>query len=125
LKIQSDGFNGVDFINGKVTIATNGDMKVGGIVSAKAIKTEKLNITEDTNSSPSAVLSSSAGTVTIPAGDTTIDVNTSALTNKSLIFATPESPIGIGAKAIDSNTFRIKLQQVQTVDVKVNWWIVN
>jgi hypothetical protein len=61
----------------------------------------------------------------IPAGSTSIDINTSALTSKSLIFATPDSPIGLGAKAVDSNTFRIKLQQAQSADIKVNWWIVN
>lgn len=54
-----------------------------------------------------------------------LDVKTTALTSKSLIFATPDQPVTLGAKAKDSDTFIIKVRQSQSSDVKVNWWIVN
>ena len=130
LKIQSFGFNGVDFENGQLTIDPSGNLITQGTItaatiSAENIKANKLSITEDTTSSQSAVLSTSVGTVVIPAGDTSIDVSTSALTSKSVIFATPQKPVEYGVEAINSNTFRITFQQAQTVDIKVNWWIVN
>ena len=56
-----------------------GDLKVAGEVTA-----EKINI--DTSQRVSA----SAGSAIIPAGETEIEVATTALTPKSLIFVTPE-----------------------------------
>ncbi len=125
LKLQSHGLYGLDILDGKVKIAQNGDITTEGAITAKTVNTLKLNVAADTTSSPSAILSTSAGTILIPAGQTSIDVNTTALTPKSLIFATPDQAIGIGAKAKDSNTFTIKLPQAQLTNLKVNWWIVN
>ena len=124
-KIQSLDINGVDFENGQLTIDTAGNLQTKGTITALSVSTNKLNITQDTTSSESGVLSSSAGSVTISAGTTTVDIKTSALTNKSLIFVTPDQPVEIGAKAISSDTFRITLNQSQSSDVHVNWWIVN
>ena len=114
LKLQSHGLFGLDILDGKVTIAANGDMTVDGEVTV-----QKLNI-DTTN-----VAAASAGFEIIPAGTTTVDVDTTALTTDSLIFATPDSPVAIGAKKKDSNTFTIKLDAIQATSVKVNWWIVN
>jgi hypothetical protein len=125
LKIQSHGLYGLDILDGKVTIAANGDINTQGQITAKKVNTDKINITADTVSSPSAILSTSAGFVTIPAGDTTIDINTSALTSKSLIFVTPDQPVIVGAKPKDTNTFTIKLEKNQPKDIRINWWVVN
>lgn len=114
LKIQSEGLQGIDFENSKVTIDTSGNITSQGEITIK-----KVNI--DTTD----VAGASAGVKIIPAGTTSIDVDTTALTPNSLIFVTPDSPVAVGAKAKDSNTFTIKLNTVQSTQVKVNWWIVN
>ena len=125
LKIQSFGFNGVDFENGQLTIDPSGNLITQGSVTAGIVNTNKLNITQGSPSTQQGVLSSSAGSITIPAGQKTIDIQTSALTSKSLIFVTPDQPVEIGAKATNSDTFRITLNQAQSTDLHVNWWIVN
>jgi hypothetical protein len=117
--------NGLDILNGLVTIAASGDVSIKHSVTAKTVNTTKLNIIPDTETNQSAVLAASAGTITIPAGKTSIDVTTTALTSKSLIFATPDTAVTVGAKAKDLDTFTIKLQSAQLAPVKVNWWIVN
>ena len=71
------------------------------------------------------MLSTSAGSVTLDPGETSKDVTTNALTTKSLIFATPDQPILVGAKIKDDNTFTIQMRQAQSQPVKVNWWVVN
>ncbi len=125
LRLQSDGLNAVDILNGKVVFETSGNVTVKGIMGAKTINTSKLNIVPDPDATSSAKPSASAGTIIIPTGKTSMDITTSALTSKSLIFATPDVPVGVGAKAIDIDTFRVSLQQAQSQDIKVNWWIVN
>ena len=127
LSIQSHGLYGVDFMDGKLTIDKNGNLKTKGEIKAKKVTTSKLNIVtdEDATQSASAVLSSSAGSVVIEEGDISVDVTTSALTEDSLLFATPDEPVAVGTKAKDSNTFTIKLQAPAEKDIKVKWWIVN
>jgi hypothetical protein len=129
LKLQSNGFGNIDLFAGKVTVDHTGNITTEGTVTAKAVRTdtvdtEKLTLTNH-DSSTSAVLSASAGKVTIPAGQTSVDVTTSALTSNSLIFVTPENPVAIGSKKKDSDTFTIKLGASLSSDLKVNWWIVD
>jgi hypothetical protein len=114
LHLQSDGVNGIDILDGKIVIEPNGNMKVNGTVTVK-----KLNV--DIADTAGASL----GTAIIPAGTTTIDVTTTALTDKSKIFVTGERPTAIGAKSKDSGTFTITVQAPPVSDLKVNWWIVN
>ena len=59
------------------------------------------------------------------AGKTSVTVQTTALSTTSRIFVTPDSPVAIGAKKINSNTFKVTIPSIQAEDVKVNWWIVN
>jgi hypothetical protein len=114
LMIQSDGINGIDILGGKVVIAANGDITTKGEITVK-----KVNI--DTTQ----VAGTSLGTVVIPAGKTSIDIDTTALTTKSKIFATPERAVAVGAKAKDSNTITIQLDIPTTIDTKISWWIIN
>lgn len=114
LRLQSDGFNGIDILNGKIVIDTKGNMKVNGVVTVK-----KLNVdTED-------VAGASVGTAVIPTGTISVDVSTSSLTPKSKIFVTSEEPVAIGAKAKDENSITIKLNTPYTSALKINWWIIN
>jgi hypothetical protein len=112
-------------------IDTEGNVKTSGTVTAAevnagSVRTKKLEIqTASTISSPSAVLTTSAGVVTIKAGKTTVDVSTSAMGAKSLVFTTPDAPIAVGTKRKDTDTFTIILSEPAAQDVRVNWWIIN
>jgi hypothetical protein len=141
LRLQSHGLYGLDILDGKVTIGTNGNIKTVGTITAKEVITEKLHIktniatksavlatqSADLSNSGSNTSSSNAstGTIIIPAGKLEIDINTTALTPNSLIFATPNNPVSVGAKAKDTNTFTITLEKEQQKETKINWWIIN
>jgi hypothetical protein len=125
LKIQSLAINGVDFENGKLIIDTNGNLTVNANITANSITTDKLNITTDKTATDSGVLNASTGSISLEAGQTNIDVQTTALTSKSLIFLTPNLPVAVGYKLKNNNTFNIYLQEALKQNLKVNWWIIN
>ena len=114
LQLQSQGIEGIDIMNGKVTVATNGDITTKGEITVK-----KVNVDE------SDTFSKSIGEVMIPAGKTYVDVTTTALTSSSRVFVTPERPTSIGAKKRNATTFRIEAENAVSNELKVNWWIVN
>jgi fibronectin-binding autotransporter adhesin len=115
LKLQ-DGYaaGDIDAFRGKILLTTQGNIKALGEVTAR-----KFNVDN------SAVVSASAGVATIGIGQTSIAIDTTALTDKSLIFATPDIPVAIGSKKIAVNKFEIKLSTPATSEIKINWWIVN
>ncbi|HVA96097.1 MAG TPA: hypothetical protein VND99_00415 [Candidatus Acidoferrales bacterium] len=115
LKLQDQGAGGIDILNGKIKIDTDGNLRVNAEVTTK-----KINI--DT----SDVKSASLGTITINKGDTYATVTTSALTKNSKIFATPvDTPVAVSTQQTGKNTFIIKLAYPAYEDIKVNWWIVD
>ena len=115
LKLQDQGAGGIDILNGKIKIDTNGNFIAKAAVTAK-----KFNV--DT----SDVLAASLGTLTIPAGQTQAIATTSALTKNSKIFATPQdTPVPVSATRSGNNTLIIKMAAPQSEDIKINWWIVN
>jgi len=117
LRIQSLAASGVDFENGKITIDTSGNLQVNAQITA-----QKYNV--DTSNPASA----STGEATIPAGQTSIDVKTSAVTSSSNIFTSPEEPLDftIGITSQKSGvSFTAKIPTPSTSDIKFKWWIVN
>ncbi len=117
LKLQSLALGGIDLFNGKVTIDTSGNIQTSGTVTAK-------KYTVDTSDSTSA----SVGEAVIPAGHTSVEVKTSAVSDKSNIFVTIKggSPIPISVLSQKAGTsFTVEVAEQQSQDVKFNWWIVN
>src|SRR5581483_11730620 len=98
--------SGIDILNGKITIDPNGNFTSSG-----SITTSKVNVEN------SDVSAASAGEVVLKAGQTSIDVNTSILTNKSLIFATPDIPLAVGAAKKDNSTITISISKAQSNDI--------
>ena len=117
LKLQSHGLFGIDILDGKVSINTNGDITTKGELTAK-----KVNI--DTTD----VLSASLGEGTIPVGSTSAVIATTAITNKSKIFLTPKTkitlPISVTSQTA-SGSFKVELSSPASVTIKFNWWIIN
>jgi hypothetical protein len=53
-------------------------------------------------------------------------VSTSALTDNSLIFVTPDGKaVPVGSQKLDEDTFKIILNNPSDTATKVNWWIIN
>jgi hypothetical protein len=121
LKIQSMALNGVDFLNGKVTIDTNGNIVTTGDITANTIHADKYEAT-DTGDSPSV------GEATIPAGQTSVEVQTSAVTGTSSIFTSPEEPLDFSIGITDQKegvSFTAKIINPATHNIKFKWWIIN
>lgn len=121
LKIQSLAVAGVDFENGKLIIDTNGDLITSGNITAKTVNTEKINV-KDTGEN------ASIGDAIIPAGQTTLAIRSTAITNKSHVFTSPDSvipfPIGVQSK-IPNKSFTIGIPKPLQHDLKFSWWIIN
>lgn len=119
LKLQETGIGSIELMAGRVVINDAGDIKTTGSIAAKEIKTEKVTIaTPD-------VTKASIGSVTVKAGDKSVEVNTSALTDSSYIFVSSDTPVGVGSKKIDDDTFVVSLEKALEGDIKINWWIIN
>ncbi len=115
LRLQSLELGGIDMLNGKITIDTAGNMHVNASLSAK-------KYIVDTSTTQTA----SAGKIIIPKGKTSIDITTNALTENSLIFATPDTtPVAVAKKQISPNTFSLTIAEPLSEDLRVDWWIVN
>lgn len=117
LKLQSLAINGIDILNGKITIDVDGNMKTAAEITAK-----KYNVNiED-------VKSASLGEATIPAGESKIEVPTTTVTKNSKIFVTAESLITqplIVTEKKEGKSFTVQMTSPSSIDVKFNWWIVN
>lgn len=127
LMLQSDGFNGVDMLNGKIVIDTKGNMKVVG-----ALTVGKLNVDDGTplenSASNGAVAAASIGGGIVERGDTTVTIKTTAITDKSRVFVTATSETDFPLIVIDKKagqSFKVKIKLPATTAVKFDWWIVN
>lgn len=119
LMLQSDGFNGVDILDGKVVIDTKGNMKVAGSVTVK-----KLNV------DVSEVASASLGSGVIPTSDTQVIINTQSVTKNSKIFTSPTveltTPITLSIiDKVPGKSFTVKLSSPAPQNIAFDWWIVN
>jgi hypothetical protein len=127
LKLQNEGFGGIDILTGKIKIDINGNINILNSLTAKEVNTGKLNIT---NNADTAALSASAGIGTMVKDTDTLIIKTTAVTKDSLIYVTfsgdyrPAIRYWIDNKTV-SKSFTVKLDAEVANDVKLNWWIVN
>ena len=122
LKFQSLALNGIDFENGKVTIDTDGNMVVNGDLTAKSIKVDELKITRDKDQA------ATIGNATIPAGQTSVTIKTTAVKANSEIFVTSKTnttiPLNVTSQ-VDGTSFTVKIGIPLDEDVNFNYWIIN
>jgi hypothetical protein len=117
LKIQDNAAGNIDIMAGKITIDTDGNMKLAESITAK-----KYNV--DTQE----VAAASLGQATLPEGEVKLDIETSAVTSKSAIFLTPKTKISLPLSVTTQKAgdfFRVEISEPVDKDVKFNWWIVN
>jgi hypothetical protein len=121
LKLQSFAAAGLDFENGKVTINTNGDIVVNAAITAKTIHADKYEATDTGDNA-------SVGEATITAGKTMLEIKTTAITSKSKIFVTADSPLATPLFVSNKTpgfSFTVSLSKPPTENTQFNWWIVN
>ena len=117
LRLQDQGFGGIDILNGKVTIDTTGNIQSSGTITA-----DKFNIDE------SNILSASVGEATIPQNATSAIVYTTAVTSKSKIFVTPKTKTGLPLSVTTQTagtSFKVELIAPALQPLKFNWWVIN
>ena len=121
LKVQSLAVNGVDFLNGKVIIDTSGNIATIGDIKAKTIHADKYEATDSGSNA-------SVGEATIPVGQTQVIVKTTAVTNRSSIFTSPDEPLefslGITHKQPGAS-FTVGIPKPTQQTIIFSWWIVN
>ncbi len=116
----------LDIFNGKVTVDASGNIKTVGEVAAAAVTTNKLTISNTSVATPSASVSPTIGTATIPAGQTSITISSDQLDSDSKVFVTPNKPvlISVSTKNVTAKTFTVELATPQSADITFDWWIV-
>lgn len=119
LKLQNQGYGGIDILNGKVTIDTKGNIIANSEITAK-----KFNV--DTTD----VSAASAGSGTIQSGTKSTIINSTAVTANSIIQITfssdyaPATRYWIKTKT-EGVSFTVNLDQPVAANAKFNWWIIN
>ena len=116
----------------------DGDVKLSGDLTAKNLivleevkapktTTEKLNIATPA-ATPDGKNNASIGTDTIIAGQTSIVIETTAVTADSKIFVTPttktDKVLSVTTK-VEGESFTVEVAAAATEDVEFNWWVVN
>jgi hypothetical protein len=117
LKIQSLSAAPVDFMDGKVVIETTGNIITKGTIKAKKLLIDEADAAEK-----------SVGEGTIEAGETTVVIETAAVSSSSKVFLTPTSDIDVPlvvSSTSAGNSFTVKISKSQAADTKFNWFIVN
>ena len=118
LNLQSNGLGGINILSGKVKIDTSGNIVTEGTITTKKIKIDT------TTDAPSKSL----GSGTILAGDTTVDIDTTAVTNKSRIFVTATSKTN-QALSVTTKTaglgFTVEIPVQSLTNIKFDWFIVD
>jgi hypothetical protein len=117
LRLQSHGLYGLDILNGKVTIAENGNIKTTGEITAK-----KINI--DTPD----VAAASLGEGILKTGNTSITIETTTVSSQSAIFLTSLTktslPLSVTTQK-ENKSFTVETTSPAPQDIHFNWWIVN
>mgnify|MGYP001588905980 CR=1 FL=1 len=141
LKLQNLGLADIEFMGGKITIDTAGNLKVGGDVNVSGdvnaagditsqgtvagTKIEILEQPENTATDSAKPSTASIGKAVIPAGASKITIYSTAAGTNSKVFVTADQPAAIGARVDGKGRFTIELGQPGATELKVNWWVVN
>jgi hypothetical protein len=117
LRIQPDFTNSVEFMGGKFTVDTNGYLVTTGEITAA-----KYNVSVSDESK------ASIGKGTIVAGQTSAVIDTTVITEDSLVFVTAttktKQPLTVTTK-VNGESFTVEIDTAETRDISFNWWIVD
>jgi len=119
LNIQSGLSGNVNLFDGEIIIEPNGNITLKGTIKAETIEAKAFSVDTTTTTA------TTAGRKTIPAGKTTIQIKTTALTENTLILVTPRGiPVPISTENINDTTFEIRMASPLDQDIQVDWLII-
>ena len=117
LKLQANALQKIEFEGWQIVMTTDGDLTVSGTVTA-----EKYEV--DT----SEVESTSLGSAAIPAGETSVLVKTTTVSENSKIFVTAttltDKTLVVTAKEA-GQYFKAEIMEPNDKDIHFDWWIVD
>lgn len=114
---------GIDLLRGALTIDSEGKVQINNL-TARNLTVNSLTVTPD----PETPEAKFAGSSLLPLGYDLFDIDTTAVTETSLILVTVEGENPVAVSVTDKTPgvgFRIKLAQIQSVDLTVNYLIIN
>lgn len=124
LKLQSNGYGTIDLFAGKVKIDNKGNMNTEGTLTAKAVKTEAVQVLGSSTGDADTI-----GKAVLKAGTTSIVIPTTAVTSTSKIFVTPRSKTGnrqlIVTQTTNGNSFKVEVENAASSDISFDWWVIN
>ncbi|MDO8240702.1 MAG: hypothetical protein Q7T51_01850 [Candidatus Moranbacteria bacterium] len=113
----------IDYLNQLLGITPTskvGDITIVGKLTSQITETGLLTIA--VNDKTAATI----GEAIIKAGDTSVKVDTTAISADSKVFVTSEKPVEIGVNTIQKGaSFKIEIGKVLLEDLQINWWIVD
>jgi len=120
LYVQKELSGNVDFLNGKVVIATDGTLTVNGEIKANTVTADEFQVTNTSNL---------VGSATIKAGEKEVVVTSDRVKNNSKIFVTATTQTG-GQSLIVTNknegeSFKVEIETTTDNDINFDWWILN
>ena len=114
LYLQNQGLGGVNILNGLVTIDTNGNMNVAGVLGAQTVKTSKL------------IMQGNVGSATLSAGSTQVEIDNPDVASTSKVFVTLRTLVNapLVVDYIGTGKFIVKIPSAQASDIKFDWWVI-
>ncbi len=116
LYLQKNALGAVNIFDGLIVMDTAGNLKAAGTITAKAVEAENYTVLGQ----------ESIGSATIPAGATSVEVNTGIATSSSKIFLTTTSltdkQITVVAKS--DGKFKVAIPSPTSAPITFDWWIV-
>ena len=114
---------GLDLLRGSLVINTEGLVKIAKL-ETKDLTVSSINIKPNEDEPEKRI----AGNTLLTSGYDLFDIETTAVSENSLILLTVEGEIPVAisvAEKIPGVGFRVKLAQIQSVDLTVNYLIIN
>jgi len=110
-------------------LSVDGNFNVKGAITGKELNIEKINVAIPQPDPDTGKSGASIGEATISAGQTSVVVETTAVTDKSRVFVTATTSTGGQALVVIEKTagesFKVILNAPLTTEVKFDWWVVN
>lgn len=124
LKLQSAyGNKGVDFMDGKIVMTPEGNVKIAGELEAEKVSTHKVQMLGADENNPV----STVGEGIIPPYTLSVEIRNTQFNSTDKVFLTPTTPLGNQSLVIDKKEpgmFRVTLNNPYPTEIRFDYWIV-
>ena len=120
LYLQKELAGNVDVFNGSIVLAANGDITIDGTLEAQKVVADEFAVKG---------ASSLIGTSTLPAGQTTITIDSASVASTSKVFVTATNSTQgqqlYVSNKVEGTSFTVAIDNAVLSDINFDWWIVN